>query len=257
MIDSFATIRGHREYQEDRYFTVSLPGGTLMAVMDGHGGDETAEYVKKHLPGIWVDIFSEGSPAGQNTVKQTMLKAVAKINEETKCMDAGATLSMVFIPYSEDIAYIAILGDSPVIVQTQDGTLHLSPDHKVRSNATEYDAAQARGAYVYGGYMSMRFHGAGIQMTRVLGDAELDPIINREPEVYSMPLGDFLIVGTDGLLDPSHAADPKKQCQRFAEMVKSGFDATGIVNSVQPPIDNITAILWKRASFKLNDNDTE
>ena len=30
MIDSFATIQGHREYQEDRYFTVSLPGGTLL-----------------------------------------------------------------------------------------------------------------------------------------------------------------------------------------------------------------------------------
>lgn len=168
-------------------------------------------------------------------------------------MDEGATLSMVFIPHDETLAYIAILGDSPVIMQTRDGQLNLSPDHNVRSNATERDAAMGRGAIVYGGYMSLHFGGPGIQMTRVLGDHELDLIINRVPEVYTVPLGDFLIVGTDGLLDPSHKADPKEQCRRFAELVQSGFHAVDIVNSVQPPVDNITAILWKRTQ---SDADT-
>ena len=246
MIDSTATIQGPREYQEDRYFTAGLEQGTLLGVMDGHGGAETAEYLDEHLPSAWVDAFGDV----EFHAETAMYAAVKRMHEETKNMNAGATLSLVFIPNSENIAYIAILGDSPVILQKPDGTIHLSPEHNVRTNATELDAAKGRGAYVYGGYMSVGYDGPGIQMTRVLGDAELDPIINRTPEVYSMPLGDFLIIGTDGLLDPSHSADGKEQCRRFAEMVKSGFNATDIVNSIQPPSDNITAILWKRTAVE-------
>ena len=38
-----ATAKGLRPYQEDRAFVSIMPEGTLFAVFDGHGGDEVSK----------------------------------------------------------------------------------------------------------------------------------------------------------------------------------------------------------------------
>ena len=64
-------------------------------------------------------------------------------------------------------------------------------------------------------------------MTRVLGDTELDSIINRQPEIYSVPLGSFLLVGSDGLFDPTHRTSVAEQAAHLAECIFDGKDAKG------------------------------
>ena len=39
-----ASTQGGREYMEDRFVIGKIPGGTLYAVFDGHGGSVVADY---------------------------------------------------------------------------------------------------------------------------------------------------------------------------------------------------------------------
>ena len=114
----------------------------------------------------------------------------------------------------------------------------------------------ARGAVISGGYVyprqadrggySWHIAGPGLQMTRALGDAELDSVLDRTPDVYSVPLGDFVLVASDGLFDPAHAVSVNDTEMQLAMTVDVGGNATDIVGSVRQPKDNITAVLWTR-----------
>jgi len=244
-----AQIKGPRSTQEDRFVVATVSEGALLAVMDGHGGAEVADYVARHLKAAWETIRPEYDVAPK------MRQVVTALHMMTNEYHAGSTLSLVFIPTHEKVAYVAVLGDSPVIVSQPNGTLHISPDHNVRTNSDEARAAMSRGAVIVGGYMhagvlhTEPYHfgcGPGLQMTRALGDVELDSVLDRNPDVYSVPLGEFVLVASDGLFDPAHSADPKRQAYDFAIMVGVGATAEDLVHSVKQPKDNVTAILWKR-----------
>jgi len=246
-----ATKKGPRSYQEDRFVVVEHGDGVLLAVADGHGGVDVAKYVANHLKETWeacYDDMAQTPLAEWGIVMQALKHTVQNLHAETQWLSAGSTLSIAFIPAHKKTAYIAVLGDSPVIVRKPNGELHISPEHNVRTNAAECDAAVERGAFIHCGYMSARYSGPGIQMTRVLGDAELDSIINREPEIYSVSLGSFLLVGSDGLFDPTHRTSVAEQAAHLAECIFDGKDAKGIVDATEPAHDNVTAILWTRDS---------
>jgi len=71
-------------------------------------------------------------------------------------------------------------------------------------------------------------------------------VLDRNPDVYSVPLGEFVLVASDGLFDPAHAASVENEADRFRVMIGIGATAEDIVGSVKQPKDNITAILWTR-----------
>jgi serine/threonine protein phosphatase PrpC len=232
---SKATARGARSYQEDRYFVFPTVIGTYLGVFDGHGGDECAAYCVKAMR-----IILTHEPASG------LQDAVAKLSRETRTMRAGSTASLVFIPKDESRVDVAVLGDSPVLVSRPDGSIWVSPEHNVRTNEAEADAAIKRGGFLAQGYLFADYSGDGLQMSRALGDAHLDKVLSREPEVFSLALykGKFVLMCSDGAVDPSHAA-AKASIDSIVALVEAGGDAQEIVERALAAKtgDNVTAIL--------------
>jgi len=272
ILSSFAA-EGRRKYQEDRHLTATTPEGTLLAVFDGHGGAQVSEAANEALCGIWDEVLANSGmtvrctnhtddPKTCNVIADTIhiptiiQEVFRKLDEKTNFLPSGSTASIVFIPFNKEgdwnatkIAYVAILGDSPVIIRDKDGKINISPEHNVRSNVTERNRCMSRGGVVDNGYVFKDFYSShGIQMSRALGDTDLVPVITREPEVYSVELGpkSWAMVATDGVFDPGH--ESMDGVDDVAQMIDGGCNAEAIVDRALkiPTGDNVTVILWRR-----------
>jgi len=239
---------GQRSYQEDTYACIVAPEGLVLMVADGHGGPEASELIEKHFPGVWRKRFDSSKP-----MQEVFTEMYNDFDLLTKFVDAGSTLSIVFLPEGATTAYVAILGDSPVIIHQPDDTLWISPEHNVRTNQVEREAAEARGGIYERGYIWNDFsysdHARGLQMSRALGDGHMGKIITREPECIEVPVGDWVLIGSDGLVDPGHDGG-EESCspEVMQELIDGGADAEELVQYAVdvPTHDNVTAILWRR-----------
>lgn len=235
-----ATEKGRRPYQEDRSVVYWGPGeGYLLATFDGHGGSECADWCEKNLIHIFHMILDRKP--------ENLIKAIFEIlNGATENMGPGCAASIAFIPKDGSSVIVGVLGDAPVLVKKPDGELWLAPEHNVRTNRAEADAAVERGGFVQGGYLCVGFSSGGLQMSRALGDRFLRKVLNREPEIFTLPLdsNSWVLVGTDGLFDPSHATNPSTT---IAAAIEAGHDAKQLVQNALdvPTYDNVTAILVK------------
>jgi len=236
--------KGRRDYQEDRLFTLTGAEGTLLAVFDGHGGDDVSHLASEQLPAIWADeITEEGA-----TPKTALANSIQKLNILTQHYEPGSTISLVFIPAKGDTVTVAIMGDSPVIIKDADGKINISPDHNVRTNLVEAEAAKARGGFVEQGYLFCTYDGMGLQMARALGDSYLNKVLSRVPEIYEVKINkdSFIIAASDGCFDPGHY-DFKAAAQTIVELVGDrGQEAKELVHRAAvdyPTGDNVTAIV--------------
>lgn len=236
-----ATAKGRRPYQEDRSFVFETVEGVLLGVFDGHGGDEVSSFLAQMVPNFW------GAIDGDSYI-HALYKIFEMANSLTKEYHVGSTASVVFIPTNKKTAYIAVLGDSPVLADQADHIVFIGPDHNARSNQEERSTAIARGGIYQNGYMWSDYgdNASGLQMTRAFGDVACRNFLNRVPEVFMIPLGDWLLVGSDGLLDPTHT----NTCPpgEFIEEIYAAKTAQELVDRAVriPTHDNVTAILWRR-----------
>jgi serine/threonine protein phosphatase PrpC len=243
---STATDQAGRPHQEDRYFRVRDPatGGDFFGVFDGHGGSETVKRLTtlvapafyealrtaRHFPATWTALF------------RTLSTATAEDS-------SGSTASFVYIPALADWAYVAVLGDSPVMAWDRRGKWRFAPSHNVAVNASERGAAQARGGTIAGGYLiDPDIPGVGLQMSRALGDRELDRVLDRTPDCAAWTLGpkSIVLVGTDGLFTFGIGTQ-EDQMARLAERLGQGWDAPAIVQDAveRGAMDNVTAVVWR------------
>jgi serine/threonine protein phosphatase PrpC len=107
---------------------------------------------------------------------------------------------------------------------------------------------KAAGGTVYDGYAFAPTGGlssAGLQTSRTFGDAEFTSILSRDPEIFEIELGSdsFVLVGSDGLFDPSHGSDDA--ASSIVQLIERGSDAKVLVQYALgiPTQDNVTAIL--------------
>lgn len=242
-IISSATHKGTRDYQEDRFVVDVNSDGILLAVYDGHGGAECSEYLRANT----LAAFNAVADNPALPVIGMKLKGMFEwLAVRTKEFESGSTGTIAYIPPALDKVYVGVLGDSPAIVKLADGQFWIAPDHNVRSNPREVQLAKERGGMVFNGYLyGTRFSSPGLQMSRAFGDCESDVLL-REPEVFELPIGkdSFVLVGTDGLFDPSHrSSESAKEIAALADIATN--EAKNLVNySVQKPTnDNVTAIL--------------
>jgi serine/threonine protein phosphatase PrpC len=249
---SAATATGGRCHQEDFYLfddlsmkSVKNGQGQLMAVFDGHGGADAAEQVSKAIYGVFGSMLATRNGDVNVALKDT----ISKLALMTSSKKAGTTLSMVYVPSGRNIAHVAVIGDSPVIILDKGNKVIVSPDHNVRTNPAELAKAQKKGALYQLGYIMSPFpSGGGLQMSRSLGDKNIAHILDREPEIYSVPLGSksFILLGTDGLFDPGHH-DTAAQVGRIAILTMNGAGARELVQDAldRMTCDNVTAIVWQ------------
>lgn len=243
--------RGLRPYQEDRFVVdvVKSPkNGRLdvLAVMDGHVGYEVAELASLRL----VPLLQENLTGLDGDIESALRMTLQSLNEETRAMYEGSTLSVVVIPEDQKKAFIAILGDSPVIIRGANGAVNISPEHNARSNEEERKSAIERGAEYERGYLVNPANGSGLQISRALGDSSLDSFLNRESEIYSVDLDkdSFIIVATDGVFDPTHE-DTEHEINRLVDQVSEGSGAADLVRDAiaRRTEDNATAIVWRHS----------
>lgn len=236
------SARGKRSYQEDRYFIAEVPDGTLVGVFDGHGGDEASSVLADSFANFWSAIDGD-------CYTHALLETFKMADSLTKQYHSGSTASVVFIPKNEKMAYIAALGDSPVLAEKSDGTVFIGPDHNARSNPEERSQAIARGGIYQNGYMWSDYgdNSSGLQMTRAFGDVACRNFLNRIPEVFEIPLGNWLLVGSDGLFDPKHM-DGRSSYDDVLACIRNDNTAEHMVQQAValPTNDNVTAILWRR-----------
>lgn len=236
------TAKGSRSHQEDAYFVAQFIEGTLFGVMDGHGGGAVSALLVDLFPKLWSDVRrNEADP------EKIFPEVFKRATELTNYYSEGSTASLAFIPTDESRAVIAVLGDSPVIVERLRGDIWIGPDHNARSNMEERASAILRGGIYDQGYLWHGLDGInGLQLTRALGDVGMGDVLNRIPEVFTVRLGNFLLIGSDGLLDPGHMSKDGTAAvvaelrteQTAKQMVQRAIDA--------PTNDNVTAVLWRR-----------
>lgn len=245
-ITSQASLQGNRDHQEDRSYINITENGLLLAIFDGHGGDEVAEFCKQTLPKAYnaMDLCPINMP-----IADRLRGIFDYLNYRTNHMDSGAAASIVFIPSTLDKAYVGILGDAPVIVKQADEQYWIAPEHNVRSNPNEVKLAKERGGVVYNGYLfpGRGLSSHGLQMSRALGDADLNSVLSREPEIFEIPLGagSFVLVASDGVLDPHH--NSRSAAESIVNLIEKGASADELVKYAAgvPTNDNATAVLVK------------
>jgi serine/threonine protein phosphatase PrpC len=239
------SAQGDRPEQQDRFVARELPGGALFfAVMDGHGGAQTADLLARDAAAVFETALAE-----RRDPVLALRETVRRLTDITAPENAGSTLSMVYIPAHAERAYAAVLGDSPVLIKDPKGVPRISPLHNARSNPQECESAVARGARYVEGYLEdPEVPGHGLQLSRALGDRALTRILNRDPEVYSVPLGkpSWVLLATDGVLD-SFEEDLEEQLRRLADEVESGRDAQAVAEAAvrRGTGDNVTVIVWR------------
>lgn len=246
-----AAAKGSRDYQEDRHFTSEHTDGILLAVFDGHGGSESSHEAMRCFDRLfWASLeFFNGDP------KRALHDSVKQLAVRLADWESGSTLSVVYIPTNGDTVFTAVLGDSPIIIKSEsrDETLGIThyttwvgPDHNIRSNPAEREAAEARGGYCDGAYLYRNMHSQGLQMARALGDSHLRGVISTEPEINEVPIvgHGFILVATDGLFDPAHRKFEASK-QVMLELIRLGATAEDLVERAlaRDLHDNVTAIL--------------
>ena len=231
-----------RLYQEDRSFFKKLKKEQLLlGIFDGHGSHWVADYAANHTPFLFQSIHKEIKKYPESVLKLLYSNLVEKTNDYF----SGSTATIVWI--KDNMAHVGILGDSLVIIKTADGDIWKSPEHNVRTNESEAIAAIKRGGKISpNGYLfdKWRIDGPGLQMTRALGDKELHDVLNREPEIFHIPINEnsWLVACTDGLIDPAHTTD---NIPVIIEHINNGATAEELVlemANIQRD-DNSTAIL--------------
>lgn len=225
-IISRTTHKGARDYQEDRIFAASSDKGLLLAVFDGHGGDETSQRCLDILPEAFAAVIDNPSLPFLNDKMWGMFDF---LRIRTDRDESGTTASIVYLPASLDTAVVGVLGDSPVVIRTGEGIIQTrgvhkggpnggvatkneywkSPEHNVRSNPEEVKRVKAAGGTVFGGYAFPATAGLSssrLQLSRTLGDSYFSSFLSREPEIFEVPIGvgSFVLLASDGVLDPSH-----------------------------------------------------
>lgn len=240
-----ATDKGTRQYQEDRYVVIrhDIPQekGWLLAVMDGHCGSEVAEFCEQNLENLFKTLVHKSENIGPMPAQ--LMKILVK---ETRHISAGSTISLVYISETKAWAYVAVLGDSPVIIKGEAG-LWISPEHNIRTNEQDKKSVLKKGAVYHNGYMFDPDGNSGLQLTRALGDFNLDRYLIRDPEIFSVKLNEhsFILVASDGLVDPGHE---NKDIANLVKIIENNGTARDLVNDAlrRKTGDNVTAVLWRQ-----------
>jgi serine/threonine protein phosphatase PrpC len=243
---------GKRSIQQDRYciFDVDIPNlkngkGILFAVMDGHldEGHIVAELVARQL----VLYFRQSLKLSNGDIPHALKILFDNLIELTCNERSGTTASVVYLPFKSDFAYLAVLGDSPILICHTDDSYFMSPMHNL-NNALSLNVRAIEKA---GGWVDDKFiyyNNYRIQLTSSLGDNIFGGIINKTPEIFKVKFGQesLLLIGSDGLLSPKDTH--LNQIELIRKILINNKNVKKLIESAlnEGSVDNITAILYYR-----------
>jgi serine/threonine protein phosphatase PrpC len=241
-----ATAQGLRDAQEDRCVVARLDDGRgwILGVFDGHNGAAVAELAAQLLP----EAFRQAL-ARQHDAKAAVEATIGALRAEAADRYEGSSASLAFVDERSARVTIGVLGDSPVIFRDDGGNCLMGPLHNTFHNPEDAQRAIERGALLVGPYLVRSDTMSGVNLTRTIGDAELD-FLGRTAEVVEADLGpeSFVVLMSDGVFNRV-AATPAVLVERTVALIDSGVDPQAIVDDALAggSDDNVTVVLWRAA----------
>lgn len=196
----------YREYMEDvsvikDNFTGDNHTG-FFSLYDGHGGKETALYIKDRIPDLLLKELKEGK-----RIDSSLTRVFEQVDSELKSkptaehMGSTACVVLVTVENSQPVIYSANTGDSrTIIVNTKTKTSkRLSYDHKASDPAEILRLRQSGGAVFNG-----RLFGQ-LAVSRAFGDHAFKRYgVIATPYIVKHPVevGDkYVVIASDGVWD--------------------------------------------------------
>ncbi|GJQ09982.1 hypothetical protein GpartN1_g1773.t1 [Galdieria partita] len=244
-------LRGE-DRMEDRYCILSpfrLPEEHLLAVFDGHGGDECAEFLKQNFADT-LSTFLDKTFAAEDALKCTFQQLDDQFIASHKSSTAGSTaLVLYFAP--NGVLFVANAGDSLAVLGSNSvNPLILNRQHSLHLCDDERTRIESKGGSLIPIKISnetcYRIEGQ-ISLTRAFGDSHLKQFLTSEPELSILEkkdwvIYDWIILATDGLWD---ALSPQDVSHIMRKTVSKGdLVSKRLVNEAieKGSKDNITAI---------------
>lgn len=223
---------------QDGYVASAIPPlGVLLAVVDGHGGWRVRDKVCQKLASVFQKFLeSDLHLAFRETLRELDLLCCER--------DEGAVLTAAFVSADSKAVTFAQLGDTVGLCDLKDGGFYITPDHNVRQNEREREAAVRRGGVYELGYLFEPGKSFGLQAARALGDKAMGNVILSEPEIITVFPESALLLCSDGFFDPLHE-DPRQTAhflQKVFKRWRNGEKLSHIAQDAGPFYDDATAV---------------
>lgn len=236
---------GERPYMEDRHVIYTTENYMIAAVFDGHGGQQTAEWLKGELPRRLVQVLNALGPQAKiGQQKQAIIQCYQDLDKEfftelKKDKDTSGSTAVVYLaikyPNKEKREMLINIGDSRAIV-TRDKKVRLeTKDHKPDNKEEKRRITDNKGEVKYGRvwpYGYYKYAPGGLAVSRAFGDPDskqkdqnyFSGWISAKPDVeeISTEPGDYVVLASDGLWDDMDSGEvanfiTKNSSQNIAE----------------------------------------
>lgn len=107
-----AEAQGPRPFMEDAHFNLPLENGTLVGVLDGHGGKAVANLASMRFQALFPQILKKHEGNVHQAFEETFLTIQEEIIKQSKFNHVGSTAVICYIEKSTNRVYTATLGDS-------------------------------------------------------------------------------------------------------------------------------------------------
>ena len=242
---------------EDRFIVrdVETPQskGRLFAVFDGHVGQK----VSAGLGAEFAEMFSMNLNASNGNAEEALRSTIRYFAVRYANEESGSTVSAVYIPDGSRAAYVAALGDSPIVWRNEDGSVGISPQHNMHNIEEQerakrsfeeigYEVSLAEKGMILRALREETFINYGA-VTRTIGDRGYELAI-PEPDVFEIPFENIrtLILASDGLFVAGPRSDLlEADAAYLLHCVENGQNARALVDDAieRGSTDDITAIV--------------
>nr|QBK88601.1 MAG: protein phosphatase 2C [Mimivirus LCMiAC01] len=204
------SLKGFRETNEDNS-EIILNGDSrnnrmnnidFYAIFDGHGGAEVSKYVKKHLPGDFIDKRVP-YPLSKRYVTMVYDRIQKSLYKQKFAQTCGSTGLVVIIFRRGNKKYVNIInnGDCRCILCRDNFALPLTKDHKPHWPEERLRIEKLGGKIVHDGHDWRIF---SLSVSRSFGDLDSVPCVTHRPDLFRYVLDEddkFIVLGCDGLWD--------------------------------------------------------
>lgn len=192
---------------EDTHIAIEnlLPGGVhLYAVFDGHGGDEVALFLQKHVPAVMRELLVKDMQAlGMTGIMFMCFKKIIEILPREMGIQVGST-AVIALCIGEHVV-VGNCGDSRAIMAVGgQKSFAITEDHKP-DGKSEYARIVAAGGKVTQVPGDVPRVNGQLAVSRSVGDFQLYPAVTWHPEISTFTCawdkGVRLLLATDGVWD--------------------------------------------------------
>lgn len=202
----YVSVREPEDYcviQDDK------PNEFIAAVFDGHGGASVAQHLEKNwIPVLKAEIEkTQANIVNGHNLEDAFKNACNTVDRQVQYMRSGSTLCSVMI--QDNIAHIANVGDSRLIVINTDGSIEFFTEDHTADNPKENDRLTKLSANIIQDQEEKRiyFKNGNIRPSRAIGDYNIDStsiILTSDPDYFKLKLAPenlAIVIATDGLWD--------------------------------------------------------